>query len=119
MPSSRDHNRSNQNSKREKIGQSSGTHWVVDAALQCLTRLVDLIIILSAQDRTPDPNHHYRRAYTERYRAKKRVVYYFWVTSLLCMLVVPTVGFVTTAGLFTTFISFSYLDETDENDEVG
>ncbi len=87
---------------------------VVSAFCSLLIRLFDLLIILSAKNRTPDPCHHYQRAYTTRYRAKKRVVYYFWVTSLLCMLIVPTVGFVTTAGLFTTFISFSYLDEGDE-----
>jgi hypothetical protein len=70
--------------------------------------------VLSVKDRTPDPNHPYKRVYTQRYIAKKRIVYYFWLTSLTFMLVVPTIGFVTTAGLFTTFISFSYLDEGDE-----
>lgn len=42
-----------------------------------ITLLIDLLIMHSVKDRTPDPDHPYRRGYTLEYRAKKRIVYYF------------------------------------------
>lgn len=81
-------------------------------------QLIDFMIIAAAYDRTPDARHPFRRAYTREYQARKKVVYYFWIASLLCMLMLPTIGFVTSAGMFTTFLSFSYLDEHESDSSL-
>ena len=59
-----------------------------------------------------DPNHPYKRLFTERYLAKKRIVKGIWIASGLLMLSFPLLPFVVTLGLFTTFLSFSILDES-------
>ena len=89
---------------------------IYNLSIHVYNKSIDSAILLSAQDRTPDPNHPLKRCYTAEYIARKKVVYYFWLTSLLCMLMMPSLGFVASAGLFTTFISFSYLDEKETLD---
>jgi len=46
------------------------------------------------------------------YRAKKRIVRDIWIGTALLMLLLPHPGAVATLALFTTFLSFTILDET-------
>ena len=63
--------------------------------------------------RNPDSEHFYRRTLTPQHRAKKRLIYYIWVSVLLTMLIIPSLAYAFAASLFTTFVSFMILDETD------
>ncbi len=47
-----------------------------------------------------------------RYQAKKRIVKGIWIASGLMMLAYPLLPFIVTLGLFTTFLSFTILDES-------
>ncbi len=49
---------------------------------------------------------------TARYRNKKRIVKGLWIASGLMMLSYPLLSFMVTLGLFTTFLSFTILDES-------
>lgn len=64
------------------------------------------------QRKDPDEEHFYRRTFTKRYQAKLRLVKNLWIVSGLLMLAFPLLPFIASLGLFTTFISFSILDET-------
>lgn len=65
------------------------------------------------RNRTPESEHFYRRTLTPQYRAKKRLVYYLWISVLLTMLIIPFLAYVFAASLFTTFVSFMILDEME------
>ena len=47
-----------------------------------------------------------------RYRRKKHIVKGLWFASGLMMLAFPITHFIVTLGLFTTFLSFTILDES-------
>ncbi|WP_296060718.1 hypothetical protein [uncultured Amphritea sp.] len=61
----------------------------------------------------PDGSHFFRRKFTAAYKARLRWVYRIWIGSGLLMLAIPAPPVVIGLGLFTTFISFSLLDETE------
>ena len=61
----------------------------------------------------PDERHFYRRCFTRRYRAKRRVVRDVWLGSGCVMLLYPVLPFMLTVGLATILLSFVILDETD------
>lgn len=46
------------------------------------------------------------------YKAKKGIVRGLWIASGIVMLTFPILPFMLTLGLFTTFLSFTILDET-------
>ena len=56
---------------------------------------------------------HARRL-TPRYRAKQTIVRQFWMGASLVTLIQPVLPFAPIVGLFTTFVSFSILDETPD-----
>ena len=62
--------------------------------------------------REPDELHPYKRKFTKRYKAKKQVVKGLWIATGLLMIIYPLIPFIVTLGLFTTFLSFSILDES-------
>ena len=66
-----------------------------------------------AWNRVPEEGHFYRRCFTRRYRAKKRVVRDVWLGSGCIMLLNPALPFMLALGLATTLLSFMILDETD------
>ncbi|RDE24895.1 hypothetical protein DV711_04745 [Motiliproteus coralliicola] len=49
---------------------------------------------------------------TPRYRAKKKIVRALWIACGILMLLFPLAHFIITLGLFTTFLSFTILDES-------
>ncbi len=61
-----------------------------------------------------DATHPRRRRHSARYRAKKKVVRGIWIATSILMLAYPLVPFIVTLGLFTTFLSFTILDETPD-----
>ena len=61
----------------------------------------------------PDAGHFYRRRFTRRYRAKKRVVRDVWLGSGCVMLLIPVLPFMLALGLATILLSFVILDETN------
>lgn len=63
----------------------------------------------------PDCNHAYGRTLTKGYVARKSFVKSMWIGSALMMLVMPALPVVIGLGLFTTFVSFMYLDEVKSN----
>ncbi|GGK61412.1 hypothetical protein [Amphritea balenae] len=78
---------------------------------ELLKFLVRLILPDWMQNREPDRAHFYRRKFTGAYRARKQLVTLLWCGSGLLMLLIPVPAFIITTALFTTFISFSLLDE--------
>jgi len=60
-----------------------------------------------------EPAHCHGRRYTLKYRRKKGIVKSLWIVSGLSMLVIPILPFMAALGLFTTFLSFVILDETE------
>lgn len=63
------------------------------------------------RDQHPDSRHFFRRKFTSAYRARLCRVRRIWIGSGLLMLALPSPPVIITLGLFTTFISFSLLDE--------
>lgn len=60
---------------------------------------------------TPDRRHPLGRTLTRRYQARKSVVKNFWIASGMLMVMMPVLPVVVGLALFTTFVSFMYLDE--------
>lgn len=63
------------------------------------------------QNMLPDQNHAYGRTLTKKYRAKKSIVKNFWIAAGTLMIFVPVLPVIVGLALFTTFVSFMYLDE--------
>ncbi len=62
----------------------------------------------------PSKRHFHRRRLTEVYRKKQRLVRSLWFSALMIMLALPALPLVVAISLFTTFVSFSILDETPD-----
>ncbi|MDX1693269.1 MAG: hypothetical protein R3208_05855 [Ketobacteraceae bacterium] len=59
----------------------------------------------------PDRRHPFGRTLTKGYQARKSMVKNFWIASGMLMMAVPLLPVVVGLTLFTTFVSFMYLDE--------
>lgn len=62
-------------------------------------------------NRHPDSRHFYRRKFTDAYKERLCWAYRIWLGSVLLMLAIPSPPVIIGLGLFTTFLSFSLLDE--------
>ena len=69
-----------------------------------------LVFSSNAANRSSD--HPLMRMRTNRYLAKKKIVRGLWIATGILMLAYPLSHFIVTLGLFTTFLSFTILDET-------
>ncbi|WP_286238016.1 hypothetical protein [Neptuniibacter halophilus] len=65
------------------------------------------------RDRTPDEKHFYRRFFTRRHRAKRSKAKLLWIAALCLMLFFPYPPLMVALLLFTTFITFSLMDESN------
>jgi len=64
------------------------------------------------EDIVVDEYHPYYRRYTEKYRKQRGVVKVFWIVAGALMAAFPVLHAVVAITLFTTFVSFSFLDES-------
>jgi len=62
--------------------------------------------------RSADHHHPRQRLLSKNYKAKKRIVRGIWIATGLLMIGFPLPPFMVTLGLFTTFLSFTILDES-------
>jgi len=58
-----------------------------------------------------DERHFYRRTLCAEYQKKKSTVKNFWIAAGVVVLIQPFLHVVLVVAIFTTFISFMYLDE--------
>ncbi|WP_299182916.1 hypothetical protein [uncultured Neptuniibacter sp.] len=65
------------------------------------------------RNRTPDETHFYRRLFTAKHRAKRSKAKLLWISVLTVMLFFPYPPVVFTLFLFTTFLTFSLMDESN------
>ena len=63
----------------------------------------------------PDPRHGSRRRLCKSYRQRRQQVKNFWVVAGVLVLIEPTLPFAVFVSLFTTFVSFMYLDEAESS----
>lgn len=63
--------------------------------------------------RSPDEYHFHRRRFTQKYRNKQKVVRSLWFSMSLVVLAFPVPHVAVFVALFTTFLSFCILDETE------
>ena len=61
----------------------------------------------------PSNAHCYRRRQKRSYQLRKQRVKCFWLCAILGIGAFPMLHVAVIVGLFTTFISFMYLDEAD------
>jgi len=59
----------------------------------------------------PDEGHASHRRLGERYRRRRQQVKNFWIIAGLVVMMEPVLYFAVAVSLFTTFLSFMYLDE--------
>jgi len=64
------------------------------------------------QDQTPDETHFYRRVFTKKHRVKRSKAKLLWIGMLLLMLFFPYPPLIVSLLLFTTFLTFSLMDES-------
>ena len=62
----------------------------------------------------PDPTHSYGRTLCRSYILRKRQVKSFWLIACFVILLQPVLYVAVVVSLFTTFLSFMYLDESRE-----
>lgn len=74
--------------------------------------LMTLVLPNWMQDKHPDEQHFYRRKFTSKHRAKRHKVKSLWIGSGLIALLFPLPAVLVTVFLFTTFLSFSLMDES-------
>ena len=77
--------------------------------LKLILQLIGLTLGQSSNEL--DPAHPLMRMQSARYRDKKKVVRGLWIATGVLMLAFPLSHFIVTLGLFTTFLSFTILDE--------
>lgn len=65
------------------------------------------------QDKTPDASHFYRRLFTSKHRAKRAKARLLWIGVGGLMLAFPYPPLIIALSLFTTFITFSLMDESN------
>ncbi|WP_143821178.1 hypothetical protein [Motiliproteus sp. MSK22-1] len=58
------------------------------------------------------PTRSGHRTLSKRYREKKKIVRNIWIAAGFLMVSFPLPSFIVTLGLFTTFLSFTILDES-------
>ncbi len=78
--------------------------------------LIFLLLLLAPgwmRDQTPDRDHFYRRLFTARHRAKRSRAKSLWILAFFLMLFFPYPPLMVALLLFTTFITFSLLDESN------
>lgn len=79
--------------------------------------LIDFYFLLFVpswmQDRTPDESHFYRRFFTAKHRAKRSKAKWLWIGMLSLMACFPYPPVMVAMLLFTTFLTFSLLDESN------
>ncbi|MAR89659.1 MAG: hypothetical protein SV765_02235 [Pseudomonadota bacterium] len=63
----------------------------------------------------PDPKHGSRRRLCDGYRRRRRQVKSFWIVAGLVVMIEPVLPVLVGVTLFTTFLSFMYLDEAGPN----
>ncbi len=72
-----------------------------------------LLVNPASFNRPPLPESHpLHRLQGKRYQDKKQIVKVLWIAAGTLMLIYPLLPFIVTLGLFTTFISFTILDES-------
>ena len=79
--------------------------------IRWLLLVVQLFLPAWRQSVMPDRRHAYGRTLTKRYQARKSMVKNFWIASGAVMVIMPALPIVIGLALFTTFVSFMYLDE--------
>jgi hypothetical protein len=65
------------------------------------------------RDRTPDSDHFYRRFFTAKHRAKRSKAKLIWIAVLFLLILFPYPPLIVSLLLFTTFLTFSLLDESN------
>ena len=73
--------------------------------------LLSLLFPYWMQDQTPDQHHFYRRVFTRKHRARVKRLYLLWLVAMGIVLIFPSLPLLIIVTLFTSFISFSFLDE--------
>ena len=63
-------------------------------------------------DSRPDEAHCFRRTLCSSYQKKRARVKVFWIITAFVVMINPVLPMALVAGLFTTFLSFMYLDES-------
>ncbi|WP_415881612.1 hypothetical protein ACMXYX_10400 [Neptuniibacter sp. QD72_48] len=65
------------------------------------------------RDQTPDKDHFYRRLFTAKHRAKRNKIKLLWICVLSLCVLFPFPHAIAALVLLTTFITFSWLDESN------
>lgn len=65
---------------------------------------------------TADPRHAHGRRLTTAYKKRQGLVKNIWIISGFSMLVIPALPWMAALSLFTTFLSFTILDETSDEE---
>lgn len=61
----------------------------------------------------PDPSHGSHRRLCKSYRRRRQQVKGFWIIAGLVVMIEPVLPVAVFVSLFTTFLSFMYLDEAE------
>ena len=77
-------------------------------------RLISKMIPVWLHRKHPDPRHFHGRRLTGHYQRRRSMVKNFWIVAGLAMIVVPLAHVAVGISLFTTFLSFMYLDEAPD-----
>ena len=80
-----------------------------DVRMRTVERIMRMLV--PAEQVRADPSHPLGRMLTREYRQRREVVRQFWLVACGAMLLMPVLHWVVAVGLFTTFVSFMYLDE--------
>ncbi len=78
-----------------------------------MLRIIEWLLPDWARTTCPDPSHCHGRRLTKTYQKKQGLVKNIWIGSGMLMLLIPVPPFFIAAMLFTTFLSFVILDETE------
>ncbi|MGC1508070.1 hypothetical protein [Ketobacter sp.] len=83
-------------------------------------RVVWIAILAYQQGKTrPRPSCRGAHRRSSRYRKRREQVKVFWIVAGLVVLLEPMLHFAVSVSLFTTFLSFMYLDEAGFQDDRG
>ncbi|WP_163835862.1 hypothetical protein [Spartinivicinus ruber] len=74
-------------------------------------QLLEKLLPIWMQDKSPDPKHFYRRLFTQKYLQKKQRLKYYWLSLAIFLSQINSLALIIGILLMATFITFAILDE--------
>lgn len=79
--------------------------------MRTVNRIMQMLLPSRGAGDVRAPRHLFGKAMTPDYLRRREMVKHFWLVAGAAMIALPLLPWIVAVSLFTTFVSFMYLDE--------